>query len=99
MCKGCASGLCHTSSRGLHTSAAIYVGKRGSKGDFCFCGKGVREGVTLEEASKNWLDTLRLHSHVTQKVISEQTKCGRSFVYVRLYQTCAGVLCAAGEKG
>ena len=29
--RGCASGLCHTSSQGLHKSAAIYVGKTGSK--------------------------------------------------------------------
>ena len=32
VCKGCASGLFHTSSHWLHTSAAIYVGKTGSKG-------------------------------------------------------------------
>ena len=32
MCKGCASGLFHTSSDGLHTSVAIYVGKTSSKG-------------------------------------------------------------------
>ena len=32
VCKGCAGGLSHTSSHGLHTSVAIYVGKTGSKG-------------------------------------------------------------------
>ena len=32
VCKGCASGQYHTSSQGLHTSAAIYMGKTVSKG-------------------------------------------------------------------
>ena len=32
MCKGCASGLFHTSSHRLHTGVTIYVGKTGSKG-------------------------------------------------------------------
>ena len=32
MCKGCATGLLHTSSHGLHNSVAIYVGKTGSNG-------------------------------------------------------------------
>ena len=32
VCKGCASGPFDTSSHGFHTSVAIYVGKRGSKG-------------------------------------------------------------------
>ena len=53
--------------------------------DFLFLGKRVRGGVTLEDASKDWLDALRLHSDLTQKVIAEQTKCGRSFDYVQLY--------------
>ena len=53
--------------------------------DFCYSGKRVRGGVTLEDASKDWLDALRLHSDLTRKVIAEQTKCGRSFDYVRLY--------------
>ena len=53
--------------------------------DFCYGGKRVRGGVTLEDASKDWLDALRLHSDLTRKVIAEQTKCGRSFDYVRLY--------------
>ena len=53
--------------------------------EFCYWGKRVREGVTLEDASKDWLDALRLHSDLTGKVIAEQTKCGRSFDYVRLY--------------
>ena len=54
-------------------------------GDFCYWGKRVRGGVTLEDASKDWLDALRLHSDLTRKVIAEQTKCGRPFDYVRLY--------------
>ena len=33
----------------------------------------------------NWLDALGLHSASTRKVISEQTKYGQSFDYVRLY--------------
>ena len=45
----------------------------------------MRAGVTLDDASKDWLDALRLHSDLTRKVIAEQTKCGRSFDYVRLY--------------
>ena len=53
--------------------------------DFRYWGRRVEEGVTLEDASKYWLDALRLHSDVTQKVIAEQTKCGRSFDYGRLY--------------
>ena len=32
VCKGCVSGLFQTSSHGLHTSAAIYVGKTGFQG-------------------------------------------------------------------
>ena len=53
--------------------------------DFCYWGKRVRGGITLEDASKDWLDALRLHSELTQKVISEQTKYGQSFDYVQLY--------------
>ena len=53
--------------------------------DFCYCRKRVRGGVTLEDASKDWLDALCLHSDLTRKVIAEQTKCGRSFDYFRLY--------------
>ena len=53
--------------------------------DFCYWGKRVRGEVTLEEASKHYLDALRPHSDLTRKVISEQPKCGRSFDYVRLY--------------
>ena len=45
----------------------------------------MRGGVTLEDASKDWLDALRLHSDLTQKVIVEQTECGWSFDYVQLY--------------
>ena len=45
----------------------------------------MRGGVTLEDASKNWLDALRLHSDLTRKVIAEQTKCDWSFDYVWLY--------------
>ena len=53
--------------------------------DFRYWGKRVRGGVTLEDASKDWLEALRLHSDLTRKVIAEQTKCGRSFDHVRLY--------------
>ena len=53
--------------------------------DFCYWGKRMRGGVTMEDASKDWLDALPLHSDLTRKVIAEQTKCGRSFDYVRLY--------------
>ena len=53
--------------------------------DFCYRGKRVRGGVSLEEASKDWLDAHRLHSDLTGKVISEQTKCSLSFDYVRRY--------------
>ena len=53
--------------------------------DFCYWGKRVRGGVSLEDASKDLLNALRLHSDWTQKVIAEQTKCGRSFEFVRLY--------------
>ena len=53
--------------------------------DFCYWAKRVRGGVTLEDASKDWLNALRLHSDLTRKVIAEQTKCCRSFDYVRLY--------------
>ena len=45
----------------------------------------MRGGFTLEDASKDWLDALRLHSDLTRKVIAEQTKFGGSFDYVRLY--------------
>ena len=53
--------------------------------DFHFWGKSVRAAVNLEDASKDWLDALCLHSDLTRKVIAEQTKCGWSFDYVRLY--------------
>ena len=53
--------------------------------DFCYWGKRVRGGVTLEDASKDWLDALRLQSDLIRKDIAEQTKCGGSFDYVRLY--------------
>ena len=53
--------------------------------DLSYWGKRVRGGVTLEDASKDWLDALCLHSNLTRKVIAEQTKCGRSFDYVRRY--------------
>ena len=53
--------------------------------DFCYSGKRVRGGVTLEDASKDWLDALNLHSDLTRKVIAEQTKCGRSFDDGQLY--------------
>ena len=44
-----------------------------------------RGGVNLEDASKDWLDAIRLHSDLTRKVIAEINKCGRSFDNVRLY--------------
>ena len=53
--------------------------------DFCYWGKRVRGGVTLEDASEDLLNALRLHSDLTGRVIAEQTKCGRSFDYVRVY--------------
>ena len=53
--------------------------------DFCYWGERVRGGITLEDASKDWLDALQLHSGLTRKVISQQTKCGQTFDYVRLY--------------
>ena len=53
--------------------------------NFCYWGKRVRGGVTLEDASKDWLDALHLHSDLTRKVIAEQTKCGGSLDYVQLY--------------
>ena len=52
--------------------------------NFCYWGKRVRGRVTLEDASKDWLDTLHLHSDLTRTVIAEQTMCGRSFDYVQL---------------
>ena len=52
---------------------------------FFYWGKRVRGGVTLEDASKDSLDVLRLHADLTRKVIAEQTNCGRTFDYVRLY--------------
>ena len=45
--------------------------------DFCYWGK--------RDASKDRLDALSLQSGVTQEIIAEQTKCGQSFDYVRLY--------------
>ena len=45
----------------------------------------LRGGITLKDASKDWQDALHLHSDLTQKVISEQTKCSQTFDYVRLY--------------
>ena len=45
----------------------------------------MRGGVSLDDVSKDWLDALCLHCDLTQKVIAEQTKCGRSFDYFRLY--------------
>ena len=58
---------------------------RGIFEDFCHWGKSVRGEITLEDASKDWLDDLRLHSDLTWKVTSEQTKCSQSLDYVRLY--------------
>ena len=58
---------------------------RGVFADFCYWARRVRGGVTLEDASKDWLDVLRLHSDLTLMVIAEQTKCGQSFEYVRLH--------------
>ena len=53
--------------------------------DFCYLVKRVRGGVTLEDASKDRLDALRLHSDLTRKIIAERNYCGGSFDCVRLY--------------
>ena len=71
--------------------------------DFCYWGKRVRGGVTLEDASKDWLDALRLHSDLTRKVILEQTKCGctclcRSTSCSRKKQMSTGLICRGGTR-
>ena len=39
----------------------------------------------MADTSKDWRDALRLHSDLTRKVISEQTRLSQSFDYLRLY--------------